>query len=324
MPDLVRSVTQPRVYRVLLVVTLATSLAATAYAIGRLEPAPITITTPPIVVPAPNVTVTPAPVTVTPAPAPIATPVVEPAPKPVPQPRALTPKVDAGCVILPGEGAELPASCAWDNGFPAIARDGSLIATMGGSSDGASDLYSVTIQFLDPKTARPAREVVILSEDEASAFVYPDKDTAKAEKIQLAIRTKVSRRVIAVQKTLDARKYRALSYLGGWDKSQDESQDESQDAPEPRAIDPDGPIYGELAGSAIRIIDPKSSTILWRGELEIARPGEAESTDMCGGRELLGVSAWWDPATRTVLASSSFRTGGCMCSDVYLRSVKRF
>lgn len=319
MPDLARSVTQPRVYRALLVATLATSLAGTAYTIGRLDPAPITVTTPPVVIPAPKITVTPAPVTVTPAPTPAPAPVVAPEPetKVVP-PRALAPKLDAGCVIAPDESAEPLATCAWDDGFPAIARDGSLIATKHSPSAGPSDLYSLSIRFLDPATSRTVKEVVILTEDEASRFRYPDEDAGKAEKLQHAVRTKVARRVAAVQKTLDHTKFRTLRALGDWR--------ENQEPAERPVVPPTDRIYGEIAGSAIRIVDPKTATVLWRGDLSVANPNppSSETADDCGGWGLWGSSAWWDPETQTVLAVATYRTGGCMCPDVDNWIVKRF
>src|SRR5262245_23344485 len=64
-----------------------------------------------------------------PPPPPVAKP-PEPAAKPAepppppPPPRALTPLLNAACV-LPSD--EPPAACAWDDGFPAISTDGTLV-----------------------------------------------------------------------------------------------------------------------------------------------------------------------------------------------------
>ncbi len=315
MPDLVRSITQPRVYRTLLVATLATSLAATAYAIGRLEPAPIAITTPPVIVPAPNVTVMPAAVTVTPAP--VAVPAVEPEPEPAPEPkpvpRALVPTLDPACVIVDANEAQ-PATCAWDSGFPAIAVDGSSIATTYSADAGPSGFYSLTIRFLDPMTSRTVREVEILTEDESAPFVYPDEDPEKADKIQRAIRAKVARRVAALQKTLDTTTFRSLQPLGGWHQN--------QDADTEPAAPPTDRIYGEITGSAVRIVDPKTQTMLWRGDFASAGP-KVSDTDDCSAWSPWSLAAWWDPETRYVFASSSYRTGGCMCPDVQRMSVRR-
>src|SRR6185369_14182351 len=88
-------------------------------------PTPITVT-----VPAPVVNVaSPA------APAPPPAPEREPAP--VVAPHALTPKLDAECVV-PSEGAVAPSegadeaqvdpACAWDFGFPAVSADGKRVA----------------------------------------------------------------------------------------------------------------------------------------------------------------------------------------------------
>ncbi|HEY5938450.1 MAG TPA: hypothetical protein VIU61_27555, partial [Kofleriaceae bacterium] len=256
------------------------------------------------------------PVTVTPPAPPAPAPVLAPVPPPAPPPRALVPKLDPSCVIMTDDPQ--PATCAWDNGFPAIAHDGSLIATMHAPSAGPSDLYSLSIRFLDPETSRTVKDVVILTQDEASAFVYPDENSETAYKLQTAVRTKVARRVAAVQKTLDRTKFRTLRALGGWRENQDPAE-------EPIAH-PTDHVYGEIVGSAIRIVDPKTATVLWRGDLSVANsnPLSWEKGDDCGGWSLWGLSTWWDAETQTVLALSTYRTGGCMCSDIDNWSVKRF
>ena len=249
--------------------------------------------------PAPSVTVRlPDP---PPPPPPVVAPVVEPVP-----PRALAPRLWAECV-LPSSSQDTDASlpeCQWDRGFPAISGDGSLIATEYVPQDGGRGNPGLTIRFIDPSTSRVVRSTLILSPDEFAS------DPEARDKLQ----ARIARRVAAVQRTLEAGRFRAMVALGG---SEDVADAAVTSSPRWQAL------HAEVSGGAVRIVDPSRSSVIWQGAFGIARPGgPAKDTDFCSGWGLHRMALWWDPATKSLLSVQVYRTGGCMCSDDILEEVR--
>jgi hypothetical protein len=278
------------------------------------------VVTPPVVVPAPQVTVTPAPVVMPPTPVVVqAPPPPEPPPAPpAPRPRALVPTLDAGCVVtFPGSTAS--PICDWDDGFPAISSDGALIATKYAPPMGGSELYGMSIHFIDTRTSRVVRDSVILTPEELSAALYPpgaavdgppdDKQLQRYQRLQ----SMIARRVAAVQQTLEDGHFRTLHLLGSGSPS-------NGDKPSERGP---GPIYAEIIGTTARIIDSAASQVLGRVEFYIAGPRHPDDgTSDCGSWSPWWIGLWWDPETRQVLALQTYRTGGCMCPDIPTETVK--
>lgn len=257
---------------------------------------PTVITVP---APAPSVTVRlPDP----PSPPP---PVVEPVVEPV-RPRARAPRLWAECILSSSNqdtDAALP-ECQWDRGFPAISGDGALIATEYVPEDGGRGYPGLTIRFIDPSTSRVVRSALILSPDE---FVEDPEARGK-------LQARIARRVAAVQRTLDAGRFRAMVSLGG---SEDAADPAVTSSPRWQAL------HAEVSGGAVRIVDPSHASVIWQGSFGVGRPGgPAKDTDFCGSWELHRMALWWDPATQTLLSVQIYRTGGCMCSDDLLEEVR--
>jgi hypothetical protein len=268
--------------------------------------------------------VTPVSIRVPPAPAP--TVVVQPAPPPPPPlplaPRALKPVLDPGCVVpsqavMEGTSTEPTdaGTCGWDNGFPAIARDGSLVAVLWHPDTGQRETYELAVDFIDADTSRVVRHSIVVTDDE---LAVKHLDRVRLQRI-------VNRRVAAIQRTLDAGTYRSLLPLGsagGYDGVESKPLD-------PRPTTP----YAEISYNQVRIIDPATSTVLGRvsvGMVEAPHPdtseadAEAGRDDTCHGWTLWRMTVSWDPATRVVLADQSYRTGGsCMCPDISAVRVAR-
>src|SRR5262249_30077322 len=133
----------------------------------------------------------------------------EPKESPAPTWHVLAPKLAAECIgpALPMEGTQsaeaVNPECGWDDGFPAIAEDGSLIAMKASFSPAGRGGLSLSISFVDPNTSRIVRSDEIMSIDE----YWDDKNRAK-------VVAKIPRRVAAVQRVLDAGHYRTLRPLG--------------------------------------------------------------------------------------------------------------
>ncbi len=304
---------------VLHVLRKTTGMAAlcTAFVVGAMLWRSEIVVAPPVVaVAAPTVTVTP-PALVLPAPqvvvqAPPPPPPVEPPPPPVL--RALTPTLDAACVMPAPAEASRP-TCAWDDGFPAISADGRLIATKAPELSAGPEHNGLSIHFIDARTSRVVRDVLIATSEEL--FTVAEAQRAEATEQDATKRDRVfatiARRVATVQHTLDTRRFRTLRLLA--------SVRLGYSGDEPSQPGPD-PIYAEIVGTTARIIDSTARQVLWRGELGVAGPVRDESsTSDCGGWAPWSIALWWDPATRHLLADSSYRTGGCMCSDVRVESV---
>jgi hypothetical protein len=323
MTNLLRAALRPRVRPVLLATTGATLLCAAFVLEGSLARPELVIASP-VIVPPPRVTVAPAPVVMPPTPVVVQPPAPVPPPSappaPAPPPRALVPMLDPACVVITS-GAVSP-TCAWDDGFPAISADGTLIATKYAPGMGPSDLYGLSIHFIDTKTSRVVRDSVILTPAESGAFLdqsnlVPEDGQSEDKQLQQQQRVMatISRRVVAVQRTLDAKRFRTLHALGSA-RSSMSGESSSQRGPEP--------VYAEIVDTTARIIDSATSQALWRGEFWVAGPKRStDDVSDCGVWTPWSIALWWDPETRHVLAAQTYRTGGCMCPDVPIETVQQ-
>jgi hypothetical protein len=324
MTKLLRAALRPRVVHPVLLAAAGTTLLCAAFVLGiSRSRSEIVVTPPAVILPPLHVTVAPAPVVMPPTPVVVEAPAPPPpAPlPPVPPPHALVPMLDAACVIAT-DGWTNP-TCAWDDGFPAISADGTLIATKYAPPMGPSNLYGLSIHFIDTKTSRVVRDSVILTPEELARILYPENaapETTQPEDKQLEQRQRllstIYRRVAAVQRTLDAKRFRTLHELGSARATISDEEHPSQRGPDP--------VYAEIVGTTARIIDSAASQVLWRGEFWAAGPkrAEREASD-CGGWAPWSIALWWDPETRHVLAAQTYRTGGCMCSDVPVETVQQ-
>lgn len=252
----------------------------------------------PIVVEAPKLPAPVVTVNVPPPPAPAPPPAPEASPPP--PPRALAPHLQAACVLPQADGIPAPASCAWDDGFPAVSDDGTQFVkkilipeplTPGG----------LTIGFFDTSTSRLVRQVVIIS---------ADSDYGAEGKLREGSEVRVAQRIAGLQRTLDAKGFHSLVALGS------------------SAVNPEDPgaaeaakarIHAEFDDAAARIVDPARSVVLWQHEFvsQVPEPRRNPDTDMCGGKSLHRLSMWWAPSNGVVLTELAFFTGGCMCPTVY-------
>lgn len=324
MTNLLRAALRPRVARPVLLAIAGTTLLCAAFILeGSLSRSEIVVTPPAVIVQPPHVTVAPAPVVMPPTPVVVQAPAPPPPapPPPAPQPCALVPTLDGACVIDTG-GAASP-TCAWDDGFPAISADRTLIATKYAPPMGPSDLYGLSIHFIDTKTSQVVRDSVILTPDELARVRYPENvapENAQAEDRQLQQRNRllatIYRRVAAVQRTLDAKRFRTLHALGSARASMGDEQPPSQRGPDP--------VYAEIVGTTARIIDSAASRVLWRGDFWAEGPKRSkDDTSDCSVWTPWSIALWWDPETCYVLAAQTYRTGGCMCPDVPVETVQQ-
>lgn len=264
--------------------------------------------------PAPARAPTPAP-TEQPAP----TSAQEPAPAPTEQParrvRAAAPRVDPSCILADGARP----SCSWDDGFPAVSTDGTLVATKVIPDDGGRGFPGLTIRFLDVATSTIVRDVVVLDPDEVSWDFY-DEDLAQNDEPGARRRAQLlqvmKRRAAVAQKLLDDKGYRPLEHLGT--------------SIQPAALEPAGTaprgdrVYAEFDQQAVRAIDPATSTALWSHRFDVPAPAQPDPDADCGSSfELHSLSVWWDPEMRIVLGTSAYHTGGCLCPTLELEQVVR-
>ncbi|MEO7731040.1 MAG: hypothetical protein ABIY55_08725 [Kofleriaceae bacterium] len=263
----------------------------------RWAKAPVRSLLVPIVTPV-SVTVPAAQVVVTPAPEPPPPAVVE-APAP-PRPRALAPHLAAAHCLIPIQDVEDP-TCAWDDGFPAISRDGRLVATRYQPEDGGRGYPGESIHLIDVKTGRVVRDALVLSPDEYS----------EAPKAQAKLRVTMARRAAAIQQVLDAGEFRALSVLG--------AQRDGQDVEPPDATK----IHAEIVGGMMRVIDPATTTVIGQYGFGVASRHPAKPDGECSGWTMAQIAVWWDPATKVTLGTPTYYTGGCMCPSETLEQVGR-
>lgn len=257
------------------------------------------------------VTVPPAAVTVTvpvpaaePAPEPIVDAPVEAPAKPV---RAATPRLWAQCVDL--NAADRATECGWDDGFPAISRDGTTIAMKVIPDDGGRGYPGLFVRLLDTASGRVTRTIEILNPDHYLEPSDTDDDATRAKVKRL--NTAIAARVKSTQALLDRGGYRTLAALGAWDDMAGHDPD-GEPAADPIAAH--DTTFAEVTGdAAVRVIDPATRGVMFQHQFGIKDPSPGTSDDDCSGWMLRDVAVWWDPQTRVVVASLSYGTGGCMC-----------
>jgi hypothetical protein len=250
---------------------------------------------PPIVAPGPAVVVKMEPPSIVlpepppPPPAPLP-PIVHP-------PRPLSPVLDADCMLPPDiVETDAPSTCGWDDGFPAISKDGRTIAMKYSADPGPRGGSSVAVRFVDAKTSRVTREITLLSPDE----FFADKEARDK------VRAQIPGRVESVQRMLDAGQFRAMIPMGS-SKQPLEDRDH---------------MHAEIVGGAARIVDPVTASVVWQGHFGAPAPHvEHPEEAMCSSWNLAGLSLWWDPVTKSVLGQMMYRTGGCMCTDEEIEQV---
>jgi hypothetical protein len=310
-PDWTRPFLKPRLRRAVpIIAALSGGLAfAIGMTVGSQSPprvlvpliTPVYVTLPP----------PPAPVVVTP-PARPPTPAPAAPVEPPPQPRAIAPHLAAHCLLAPENDTSDPA-CAWDDGFPAISADGALIATKYFLRDNG-DHPGVSIHFIDVKTGRLVRDAQVLLPGE-----YNPEPAVLAK-----LRVTIYERATAIQRTLDARLFRSLIALGkpnGSDTSGGEVHANTTK------------IYAEVAGGAMRIVDPATATVLAQSAFFAPPPvtepvattaSQPDNPDaLCSAMGMRWFIVWWDPATKVAYGLSDYQTGGCMCPDKQEEDVYR-
>jgi len=247
---------------------------------------------PPIVTPGPVVVVKMEPPSIVlPAPPPPPPPPPAPPPPVVHPPRLLSPVLDADC-MLPRDIVETdtPTTCGWDDGFPAISKDGRSIALKYSPDPGPRGGTSVVIRFIDTKTSRVTRDITLLSLDES----FAEKEARDK------VRAQIPGRVERVQRILDAGQFRTMIPMGTSNEPLEDLEH----------------IHADIVGGAARIVDPATGSVVWQGHFgEPAPHVEHPEEAMCGSWTLAGLSLWWDPVTKSVLGRMNYHTGGCMCMD---------
>ncbi len=224
--------------------------------------------------------------------------------------RTLTPHIYGECIGLPYE-AEAPAECLWDSGFPAVSADARLVAVAETPEGGGGDILGLSIRFLDANTGKLVRAIKVLSPDE-----YVDADETNAAEV-LRMRKRIATRVVTAQAALDDGGYRTMVELGSHEVSHYEPEDE----PKVDTTVHDA-IYAEISGWSARIIDPSTRRVLSQHTFATAA-SKADPDSECSGWNLGGMSMWWDPSTRVVLASQWYTMGGCMCGTAEQLHVAR-
>jgi hypothetical protein len=249
--------------------------------------APVVI---PIITPQPIVVQVPAPVP----------PPVEIAEALPPSPRAVIPVVRTECVTWsPDDSDEAMESCTWDSGFPAISADGTTLVTAEIPLDDGRGHPGLTIRFIDAATGKRVKSVLVLSPDE---YTSPGQDDGMEANYRAMLK-KVDRRATAVQKLLDAGRYRTLVRLGS-------------STSEPSAPANEG-LAAEYEDDAVRVIDRATNTVLWQRRFSVAAefPNRKLDGDHCEPIAVSNVAVAWDPPTRTAVAQVTYRHGPEFCGD---------
>ena len=216
-----------------------------------------------------------------------------------PPPRATAPFIQVACMLNDLEG-NLPPSCSWDHGFPAISADGMTIAIQRFADDGGRGYPGMSIELLDVATSRVKRTVNVLSPDE-----YFPPDDAKAP----AMYAKAEKRADVAQRMLDAGGYRSLATIG--------SSDEAGPEVELKGTPIVAGLHAEIVDDLARVIDVATNTVIWQRRFDVAREfsnlKHDPDVDSCEPSRTGGITMSWDAPTRTIVAQVSYESGPCYC-----------
>lgn len=228
---------------------------------------------------------------------PVVLPAIEPPPPAVAY-RATAPRLQAECI---GSTADSPApECTWDDGFPAISGDGKTVVEARVPDDGGRGNPGLHLVFFDVATSKVARTVVVLDPDDAP---YGEPLTDK-------VRANLSKRVVAVQQELDAKKFRSLVELA------------PMGSPDMHAATPKAPgIHTEFTGQVMRLVDADRGAELWRHEWSAPAPRKHDPDVDCSAWYLAELGVSWDPETRVVFGQLLYHHGGCICGSTQLGQV---
>jgi hypothetical protein len=252
---------------------------------------------------------TPQPIVVqVPPPAPAVQAIVEPPPPP--PARAAIPVVRPECVTADPDGDDTMVSCTWDSGFPAISADGTMLATAEIPVDDGRGHPGLTIRFVDVKTGKRVKSMLVLSPDEYVALGPDDGMEAKYR----AMQTKTNRRSVAVQNVLDVGGYRSLVRLGN-----------STSPPDTWTIEK---LAAEYDDDAVRVIDRATNTVVWQRRFSVAAefPNRKLDGEHCEPIGVGNIAVAWDPATGTSVAEVAYRHGPEFCGESareYVMQVRR-
>jgi hypothetical protein len=199
---------------------------------------------------------------------------------------------------------ELPHACGWDTGFPAISGDGNTIARLWQPDMAGRQSYEWAVELVDVHTSRVRRMPIVTREED---WKPGDREV---------LWRNVSERVAAIQRFLDANRYRSMLDMGTGGGTEGF-------APKPRE-QPPVTVYADIIDDQVRLVDPASATVIARhGFGFVPRPDPYKPEESCSGWGLFRVTVSWDPPTRTMLAVQKYRRGGCMCADVSIPRVAR-
>ena len=129
-----------------------------------------------------------------------------PEPEPVP-PRATSPQLRGACIDDVGDNETV---CEWDDGFPAISRDGTTIVVKRVDADPGA--RAVTILFIDVATSRVKSQAQIRNIETISIYDDEEQDNQKM---------RVAKQATAIQKQIDAIGFRSLTKPATWDVQQE-------------------------------------------------------------------------------------------------------
>ena len=252
---------------------------------------------PPAPPPAPKVMIMPAAPSVVPIHIEAPTPPEPPPSEAFTTVHASVPFLQARCLNPADPPTSGLDSCAWEDGFPAISRDGKTVVVKHIDEDGGRGNPNLRVEFFDVATNKRLRSVTILTGDE-----YDPETWDALQKI-------VEPRVAKLNAQLDG--YRALEPIG--------NNDEELEHPTT--------LRFEQRESKLQIIDPQTRRAIFHRNFDAAvvYPNHKSDPDReCSGLSQLGdIPSWWDADTKTIVVSVTYASGGCICGEQTDTFVKR-
>jgi len=238
---------------------------------------------------------------------PVAPPPPPPAPTP-PRPRAAAPQIVAACATSDETDGddETTSLCGWDDGFPAISGDGTMIAIKEWTG---SEEASLTVRVVDARTLRDVRWIAIGDGDAHERIVNDETmSDARRDKALRRYRERVKRRAATAQRWLDRARFRSLVSLG------------SRYGDEPSSPGA-GRLQAEIVGTWARVIDTRESTVVLQADFGVTAPDRHD--EECVSWDPAEAELWWDARSRTAVGVWLYHTGGCMCPSDQVVVVKR-
>jgi hypothetical protein len=185
-----------------------------------------------------------------------------PPPRPL---RANVPHLWAQCILPAPEDESLSQVCDWDDGFPAISSDGTVIAVKEKTPESLGPAHGLRISWRNSQTGDLVHTSTIFTHAEAAKLMAAGDDYDRLDDIRQIFKNRIGQRVERVASKLNKQGFRSMALLAEHNLQLLNDRSGFIDDQSNRDV----LIEAGTAAGEVRIVDRPSSVILWQGNFPL-------------------------------------------------------